>query len=208
MTFQKYLVLFFIINSMFISLYSESVYDLSLTKDAIISVSSLSLFTTSKLIEVSEGSRQNRDDINGLDSLFVNPYNHMIDSIGSYAAYATLIMPGLSLIYNNFTPKKSLTYGVMYAQGFLLTYGTKDILKALVSRDRPYTYKGDIPEGESLDYFNSFPSGHTSFAFLGATFLSQTFSTEYPDSKWRLPVNIGGYGLATFIGASRIYSGN
>jgi membrane-associated phospholipid phosphatase len=96
----------------------------------------------------------------------------------------------------------------MYTEAFLLTYGTKDLLKFAVARNRPYTYFGDVPAGDEEDYYNSFPSGHTAFAFLGASFLSATFAAEYPDSKWKAPLIAGSYTLATGIALMRILSGN
>lgn len=48
--------------------------------------------------------------------------------------------------------------------------------------------------------FNSFPSGHTAVAFMGAEFLWQ----EYKDvSPW---IGISGYLIATATGALRIYN--
>lgn len=69
-------------------------------------------------------------------------------------------------------------------------------------------YSYGIPDGKESDYYNSFPSGSTSYAFLGATFLSTTFSNEYPESKWKLPITIGSYTLATGIASMRIISGS
>jgi hypothetical protein len=47
---------------------------------------------------------------------------------------------------------------------------------------------------------NSFPSGHTATAFVGAEFLYQ----EYKDkSVW---IGVGGYTVATLVGLSRIYN--
>jgi membrane-associated phospholipid phosphatase len=69
-------------------------------------------------------------------------------------------------------------------------------------------YENGLPDGKDNDYYNSFPSGSTAYVFLGATFLSVTFSQEYPESKWKLPVKIGSYTLATGIASMRIISGS
>jgi membrane-associated phospholipid phosphatase len=69
-------------------------------------------------------------------------------------------------------------------------------------------YDGVVPPGQESDYYNSFPSGSTSLAFLSATFLTTTFSLEYPDSKWKLPVIIGSYTLAAGVASMRIASGS
>ena len=67
--------------------------------------------------------------------------------------------------------------------------GTVNILKKTGNVERP--------DGSST---NSFPSGHTATAFMGAEFLYQ----EYKDvSIW---YGVGGYAIATTTGALRIYN--
>ena len=56
-------------------------------------------------------------------------------------------------------------------------------------------------------YSQSVFTGSTALAFLSASFLSATFSAEYPDSKWKIPVIAGSYVLATGIAFLRIASG-
>jgi membrane-associated phospholipid phosphatase len=128
--------------------------------------------------------------------------------ISDYGVYGLLTLPILSVIGNANDTNTWLTYGIMYTEAFLLTFGTKDLLKNAIIRYRPYMYEGGIPDGREDDYYKSFPSGSTALAFLSATFLSTTFSEEYPDSKWRLPIIIGSYTLATGIASMRIVSGS
>lgn len=60
-----------------------------------------------------------------------------------------------------------------------------------------YTAKVERPDKSAI---NSFPSGHTAVAFMGAEFLWQ----EYKDvSIW---YGIGGYAIATLTGGFRIYN--
>jgi hypothetical protein len=78
-----------------------------------------------------------------------------------------------------------IIYGLSNALESGLIYGTKHIVK----RIRP----------DASDH-NSFPSGHTATAFAAAEFLHQ----EYKDrSVW---ISVAGYGMATLVGASRIYN--
>ena len=95
----------------------------------------------------------------------------------------------------------------MYAQTFLFTHGTAEMIKGLVDRKRPYVYFGSIPSGTEDVYQEGFPSGTSSLAFMSATFLSYTFSVEYPDSKLKIPFIIGSYTLATVISAGVIFDG-
>ena len=70
------------------------------------------------------------------------------------------------------------------------------IMGALVNGIK-YTAKVRRPDNST---FNSFPSGHTATAFMGMEFLWQ----EYKDDNiW---VGIGGYAIATTVGAMRQYN--
>lgn len=78
---------------------------------------------------------------------------------------------------------------VILATSYLIMASTVSGLKAMVKVERP--------DGSSN---NSFPSGHTATAFMGAEFLWQ----EYKDvSVW---YGIGGYTVATGTGLLRLYN--
>ena len=76
--------------------------------------------------------------------------------------------------------------GLMLTGGIIML-GTVQALK--------YGTKEMRPDGSSA---NSFPSGHTANAFLGATILAK----EYSDKSILIP--IGGYAVATLTGALRM----
>jgi membrane-associated phospholipid phosphatase len=134
-------------------------------------------------------------------------YKKPLDLITDNSAYALALLPIIAVIPSINYQNTLLTYGIMYAEALLLTYGTTFTLKNAVIRYRPYMYTDGIQDGKENDYYKSFPSGATSFSFLGASFLSATFSQEFPESKMKLPVIIGSYSLATAIAALRIVSG-
>lgn len=76
-----------------------------------------------------------------------------------------------------------LTAAGAYLMGAAVTYSAKQ----LVSERRP-----------DKSNSRSFPSGHATFAFAGATMLHHEFGHLSP---W---VSVGGFGLATLIAASRV----
>ncbi len=194
-----------------LSVFSQSVFTYDLHKDALLGVSALGVFASPFLIEnVPEHVPQNlnKDDINPLDRSLMFSYNKTLDMISDYGVYAFLALPIISLAGNIKDGNAWLTYGIMYGEAFALTFGTKDLLKNAVIRYRPYMYSGGVPDGLMDDYYNSFPSGSTALAFLSAGFLSATFSAEYPDSKWKIPVIAGAYTLAAGIASARIISGS
>jgi len=193
-----------------INAYSQSVFTCDVKKDLILGITALGVFASPFFVNDEPENIPvdlNKEDINMLDRSLMFSYNRSLDKISDYGVYSLLVLPILSLAGNINDANAWLTYGIMYAQAFCFTFGTKDLLKNAIIRYRPYVYSGEIPDGETDDYYNSFPSGSTALAFLSAGFLSATFSAEYPDSKWKIPVIAGVYTLATGVAACRIVSG-
>ncbi|MCL2705724.1 MAG: phosphatase PAP2 family protein [Spirochaetaceae bacterium] len=189
-------------------LFSESVYSLDLKTDIALLSISAAMFVPVLFISPDPDSTISKDEINFLDRQFIYPYNKTLDTISTVAVGTTIALPMLPVFQNIKDLNILGTYGIMYIEAFLLTTAVRDIFKLSVSRNRPYTYEGDIPSGKKDDYYKSFFSGHTCYAFLGATFFATTFSKDYPDSKWKTPLIISGYTVATTVGALRIASGS
>jgi hypothetical protein len=109
-----------------------------------------------------------------------------IDDFSQYVPAASVYALGAFGIKgkNNIKDKS-----IILATSFLLMTVTVTGLKSVAKVERP--------DGTSN---NSFPSGHTATAFMGAEFLYQ----EYKDvSVW---YGISGYAVATFTGAFRMYN--
>lgn len=207
-TMKKTCIIVCILSSFASSLCADSCYRLDLKKDALFLCSATGLNGISYFLDSGPSSLTDIDHINSFDRGLMFDYDQSQDKLSTYLAASMLTLPIISPLMQSDHIKNWMTYGLMYTEAFLLTYGSKELLKSLIPRNRPYSFTGDIPEDERDDYYNSFPSGHTSYAFLAATFLSTTFSQEYPESPWRLPIIIGSYSLATTVGALRISSGN
>jgi membrane-associated phospholipid phosphatase len=93
---------------------------------------------------------------------------------------------------------KLLQKGVNMSFAVVLNTGSTYILKRIVNRDRPAQTYPDIIAMEN-ERFHSFPSGHTSNAFVTATSLSLNFK------KWY--VILPTYAWATAVGYSRMHMG-
>ncbi|MFM2229726.1 MAG: hypothetical protein RL607_984 [Bacteroidota bacterium] len=78
-----------------------------------------------------------------------------------------------------------------------IVLGTAYLLMAVTVNSFKYTTKVERPDGSSN---NSFPSGHTATAFLGAEFLYQEYKEVSP---W---IGIMGYTIATGTGYFRMYN--
>jgi len=130
-----------------------------------------------------------------------------------YTATAMMVgmagfLPAIPVLYSfdtHFNLSTIVTYGVMYTQATLLAYGTRVLFRNNITRFRPYDHDGS--ELGSNSRHDSFPSGHTTVAFMASTFLATTFSQEHPDSRWKRPLIIGSYTLAAGVGAMRVISG-
>lgn len=144
--------------------------------------------------------------VNKFDSLIMNPYSKSLDDTATIINYISMASPALLVI--NRSGEDIATLGVMYLETMAGAYASKEILKKVIDRPRPYTYFEGAPENEKDDWNNSFPSGHTTLSFASAGFVSYVFSRYYPDSKWKIPVIAASYTAATATAVLRIMSGN
>jgi undecaprenyl-diphosphatase len=150
-----------------------------------------------------------KKDVNSFDRFFMNSYSHSLDRAGDVMLVFAMASPCFLAAAEK---EEWFTVGVMYVETLLIANGLKEITKLCVRRDRPFMYyepstypEDDIKDG---DFANSFPSGHSTMAFAGATFASYTFSKYFPDSPYRYAVTGGSYALAFTTAALRIKSGN
>lgn len=97
---------------------------------------------------------------------------------------------------------------MLSATSYAVTAGlTWALLKRTVVSIRPgihYTYvasgrQDEITPDANPKYFNSFPSGHSATAFMGAELVRLEYGREHP---W---LAVGAYAVATGVGVMRIY---
>lgn len=158
------------------------------------------------LVVLSANSINDTSEVNKFDRLVMKPYSKPLDDTATILNYISIASPALLAINRN--GGDIATLGVMYLETMAGAYASKEILKKVIDRPRPYTYFEGAPENEMEDWNDSFPSGHTTLAFASAGFTSYVFSHYYPDSKWRVPVIATSYTLAAATAALRIMSGN
>lgn len=152
------------------------------------------------------GGAYDASRVNGLDRLLMSHYSEGLSDVGTYLSVASMLTPAVLVLAPS---DEWLTIGTMYAETMMMAYGLKELGKLCVNRPRPYMYYDDYPRDEvdSGDWSDSFPSGHTTLAFAGATFASYVFSERFPDSGLRLPVIASSYALAVGTAAARIAGG-
>ena len=189
---------------------AESVFSLDLKTDIILSTLAAGLFVSSLFIENPPNQipdSLNRSDVNPFDRFFmVTRRNQDIRFASDIMIAGISLLPVIS-VEDNFNANRLLTYTVMYSQTLLLAHGIEGLMKNNITRFRPYLHDGGDLSLRTDIRHESFPSGHTCTAFLSATFFATTFSMENPDSRWKWPVIIGSYTLATGVGAMRMMAG-
>jgi membrane-associated phospholipid phosphatase len=207
---RKLLFIVFLFQCTQINTFSQTVYELDTRTDLIIGTISLGIGITPFFVNNKPENIPgplDKNEVNSFDRSFMFSRNKSLDLFSDHVPYGMALLPVISLMPNIKEKNAAITYGVMYGEALLLTYGTVFTLKSAIIRYRPYMYFDGVPDGKENDYHNSFPSSATAFSFLGATFLSTTFFHEYPESKWKFPVLIGSYSLAAGVASMRVLSG-
>ena len=154
-----------------------------------------------------DGQLLDKETVNPVDRFFMQPYSNGLHWAANCTVGLELISP---VILATTGTDQWLTIGTMYAEAFLLSYGIKDLTKTIVNRPRPYMYFDGYPQKkvEDGDWCKSWPSGHSTNAFLGATFTSYVFCKYFPDSPWRYGVIGTSYAIAVVTAGLRMASGN
>jgi membrane-associated phospholipid phosphatase len=98
--------------------------------------------------------------------------------------------------------------GVHAAESIIVSELVTSTIKGLAGRARPYMGLGPrdfrflrgLRDGSD---YQSFPSGHTTNAFAFASLLTADVARWWPERTW--VVGPAAYGIATLVGASRVY---
>lgn len=161
-----------------------------------------------------DGNLGDLSKVNAFDRWAARPFNKTLHVTGTILTGAELLLtPALiagEAFFGSLPKQEILPAATMFIEAFMLSYGTKEILKRSALRYRPYMYFDGYPEDKVAegDFQYSWPSGHTTNAFLGATFTCCMMNYYFADSSWRLPVNICAFSVAVATGALRVLSGN
>ncbi|MDC7124482.1 MAG: phosphatase PAP2 family protein [Spirochaetales bacterium] len=188
--------------------YSEPILDsILLTTSVALNVTVLYLDKVKQINNLEfDGNIFDSSQINGFDRLFMFQYSPIIDKLGTGLCIVSILTPSLLL---SIPSDQWLTIGIMYTETISLAYGLKELGKLCVSRARPYMYFDNFPQDalDDFDWNKSFPSGHTTLSFAGASFTSFVFCKYFPNSKWKIPVIASSYIFAVGTAVCRIASG-
>jgi len=131
-----------------------------------------------------------------------NPYSGNLASASNYLLAAGIT--ALPFLIDSWDWNEAATLGVMYVEALSITWGVKESLKAVFTKNRPYTNYSDTPSDlmVSEDRYFSFPPGHTSIAFTTAGF---AVSDASPLMKYSF--GCANFALASGVATLRVSSG-
>ncbi len=98
---------------------------------------------------------------------------------------------------------------VMLTEALSLSSALNLWVRASLLKPRPFVYSAQAPtvDKNKPEAFHSFYSGHSSAAFLVATFTGTTFQHRHPKSRWVPWVWTGSMTLASSIAGLRVWAG-
>jgi membrane-associated phospholipid phosphatase len=143
--------------------------------------------------------------VNPVDKALMFPYSHDADIASSVMEFASLAVPLAFSVTND--PASSLSVAVVYVESLALADGTKNVLKHLLPRYRPYVYQGGAPGVAPSEDDESFPSGHSTMAFTAAAFSAYLYFSGLPGTANYLPFVIANFSLAGLTATYRVTSG-
>ena len=186
---------------------AESRFRVDPLLDSILLGGSAALTAGSLLTSPADTNQPAASTINSIDAALMFPYSEVLDQAGTWTAIGMLTVSGAAALGQLDDVDALICYALMYSEAFMFTYGAKEMMKDLFPRYRPWTYTSGGPADAAAERNQSFPSGHTSYAFLGASFLSAVLLIDYADQSWTPWAVTGSYAAAAAVAASRVAAG-
>ncbi len=148
-----------------------------------------------------------------LDRRVLDNYNPAAQTTSDVFLYSTLSAPFVADFIDVMIHKRGIRSWakdlVVLTEVATINLAITNTIKFAVLRPRPFSYGldgSDRDPGEG-DARLSFFSGHASTTFAMASAYGMLFQARHPRSKWRAPVWVLGYGLATTTGVMRVTAG-
>jgi membrane-associated phospholipid phosphatase len=156
------------------------------------------------------------DEISALSAEDVNPFdrpateNYSKDAAkASDVLFCLAIASPAALFLDRDVREDFVTVGAMYGEVLALAFVAPEMAKGIAGRTRPFVYGSAAPEAEKTDpdARRSFFSGHATFAFASAVFLSTVYGDYFPASFWTPVVWVGSLSVAAAVAILRVGAG-
>jgi membrane-associated phospholipid phosphatase len=145
--------------------------------------------------------------LNAVDRWALFPYSRGVDLASTVLEITTIAVPLLLMIV--LPEDQWIPMGVLYGETLCLADISKNVLKYLFPRYRPYMYPGGTDKGgpDGGENYDSFPSGHATMAFSAAAFATFVYASYFPDSPYLIPLAVADCGLAALTASFRVFAG-
>jgi membrane-associated phospholipid phosphatase len=155
------------------------------------------------------------DEINSLDVNDINSFDRgsmrplRDDHAGDAMAFASYLVP-LTFLTRDDTRSDFKTLGTMWVEATLLNLGINGIVKAAVTRTRPFVYDPNAPMDKKTDRRarQSFYSGHTTSTATNCFFAARVFSDYLTDDTAEVLLWTGAALYPALSGFLRVDSGH
>ena len=207
-----------IVSSFFIVPYklnAQSPYSLEVNREVVIFSGGLALgiidrelIKNTKPLTIEELATLSRENVNSFDRAATYNWSPSSANLSDILLITSMLSP-LLLLSSSAVWDDGGTYTIMYLQNFIWSFSVPHLAKATVTRYRPFVYNDEVPDEMRIipDSKHSFFSGHTSYAFSFAVFLSTTFANYNPDSSLKPYVWGSSLLLAATVGYLRFAAG-
>lgn len=165
-----------------------------------------------------DGTQYKLEDVNKLDAFFAQDYSQLLDDAGTYfCAFSNLfccvicfLLPFIAALRSKKSVKKVFFDFFLFVETWIYTRAVYSLLKTSMGRIRPYMYFPNPSEKGILecDFDRSWPSGHTSSAFLALGFMAGWFLFEKISGKSKKLCILVEAVLCIVTGVLRVLSGN
>jgi membrane-associated phospholipid phosphatase len=148
-----------------------------ITAGAIGTTTSLILKSNNAPLTLEEIAELGLSDVPDLDQSALDNYSPAFKTASDAFLYASYTFPLLTLALPEIRDDP-LTIGIMLGEALMFTETFTGIVKATVSRPRPFTYNPEVPEEIRAEQGNnhSYFSGHTSYAATFSFFTAKVIA--------------------------------
>jgi len=180
----KFLIFFILFLNNMTAYSTEFLYEKASLKNSTplymgLAMGSAGLYSIYQMEDISEEYINNLDKykINFIDRWVVSNYSKESELLSDILLIYHAVMP-LFLISQISDNDDIFNYIYMYSEVQIFNAGLNGLTKGLVRRNRPFMYNKSVPLDKKYkkDGRLSFYSGHTSFSFVSAVFVSKMFS--------------------------------
>ena len=194
---------------------AQSPYALNVEKEAVIlgaglsvAIVDLELIKKTAPLTIDELSTLSRENVNSFDRAATYNWSPSSSDLSDILLLTSVLSPFL-LFSSSAVWDDGGNYTIMYLENVIWSFSLPHLAKGTVTRYRPFVYNSEAPEEQKLnpDATLSFFSGHTTYAFSSAVFLSTTFANYNPDSSLKPYVWGSSLLLAATIGYLRFAAG-